>query len=366
LSGSFHRTKDLIARQEYASDRTGSQLYVSRFGDPVLDIATGSRAVGYSMSTRSRVIWLCCSKPVLLIPLFRALTESGITEYALVASLMREFDNANKGTVALSHILTHTVPYESVGMTWTGDSVHTRSERTVMTSPWDAAIKAICEMSLTANPGELVTYVPATNWMLLAEILERLTGCAHEVSVAEQVLRPLGMDNTSVYVTEQDMQNLELAPLWDLENNGGKPRLEEIETEPFIFSRWPGLACRGPARDMAKPIECAAGWLSPESLDDAWRLKLLSPCRRDLSDPTLYGAELLWSLGLCVDPVRFGLPLSARVVGHTGERSSAVFADLDTGVTISFLSSGLVSDAVDQRRKRAVVRAVYHDLNLSL
>jgi CubicO group peptidase (beta-lactamase class C family) len=235
-----------------------------------------------------------------------------------------------------------------------------------MTSPWDVAIKAICEMSLTANPGELVTYTPTTNWMLLAEILERLTGRPHELSVEAQALRPLGMNSTSVYVTERNVPELELAPLWDLNEDDGEGRIEEIETEPFIFSRWPGIAVRGPARDMARPIECAAGWLNPEILDDAWRVKLLTPYRSDLSDPTLYGAELLWSLGLCIDPVRFGLPLSARVVGHAGERSSAVFADLDTGVTISFLSSGLVRDAVDLRRKRALVRAIYDDLNLSL
>lgn len=355
-----------MAGTEYASDRTGSQLYVSCFGDPVLDIATGSRAPGYSMSITSRVTWLCCSKPVLLLPLFRALAESGITEYDPVASIIPEFDNANKGTTALFHVLTHTVPYDSVGMTWTEDSVYTRSERAVMTSPWDVAIKAICEMSLTANPGELVTYTPTTNWMLLAEILERLTGRPHELSVEAQALRPLGMNSTSVYVTERNVPELELAPLWDLNEDDGEGRIEEIETEPFIFSRWPGIAVRGPARDMARPIECAAGWLNPEILDDAWRVKLLTPYRSDLSDPTLYGAELLWSLGLCIDPVRFGLPLSARVVGHAGERSSAVFADLDTGVTISFLSSGLVRDAVDLRRKRALVRAIYDDLNLSL
>jgi len=117
---------------------------------------------------------------------------------------------------------------------------------------------------------------------------------------------------------------------------------------------------------MARPVECVAGWTHPEALDDVWRAKLIEIRRSDLADPTMYGAEILWSLGLCVDPVRFGLPMSARVVGHTGERSSMVFADRDTGITISFLSSGLVADAADLTRKRGIVRAVYGDLGLSL
>lgn len=62
-----------------------------------------------------------------------------------------------------------------------------------MTSPWDVAIKMICEMPLFARAGEVVTYTPTTSWMLLAEVLERLTGRPHEETVRQRVLEPLGM-----------------------------------------------------------------------------------------------------------------------------------------------------------------------------
>jgi CubicO group peptidase (beta-lactamase class C family) len=318
-----------------------------------------------TMSTTSRIIWLCSSKPVLLIPLFRAFANAGISEYELVANFIPEYASGGKDEVAIYHLLTHTVPYCSLGITWDGEKAHAIGERMVMAPPWETAIKAICEMPLTARPGEAVTYTPATNWMLLAEILERLTRRPHEEAVRAQVLEPLGMAHTSAYVTEQSLATLECAPAWDLDDDG-EPRLDEVDTPPLIFGRWPGLACRGPARDMAKPIECVAGWRCPEGLDAAWRSKLLQARRSDLADPTLYGAETLWSLGLCVDPVQFGLPISARVVGHTGERSSMVFADLEAGITISFLSNGLVPDAADMRRKRSIVRAVYHDLGMRI
>ena len=365
LSDTFNKTRNVLARPGFATDRTGSQLYVSRYGRQILNVAVGARTARTAMSTSSRIIWLCSSKPVLLIPLFRAFAEAGISEYEPVATFIPEFADAGKGKVAIYHLLTHTVPYCSLGITWDGEQTYTRGERMVMASPWETAIKAICEMPLTAPPGKSVTYTPATNWMLLAEILERLTGRPHEDAVRTQVLDPLGMRHTSVYVTEQSLATAECAPVWDL-NDGSEPQLEEVDIQPMIFGRWPGLACRGPACDMARPVECIAGWRHPEGLDDVWRAKLLETWRSDLADPTMYGAEILWSLGLCVDPVRFGLPMSARVAGHTGERSSMVFADLGTGITISFLSSGLVSDAADLMRKRSIVRAVYDDLDTPL
>ncbi len=238
-------------------------------------------------------------------------------------------------------------------------------ETPVMTAEWDTAVKIVCETPISARPGELVTYTPVTNWLILAEALERLTGRCHEESVRDLVLQPLGMDHTSVYLTPAARAELDSAPLWDLDT-GAEPCVDSMDLEPWVYSRWPGLACRGPARDMARPVECAAGWLRPDVLDDAWRAKLTQPRRLDLGDPVFQGAEIMWSLGLCADPVPYGLPMSARVAGHTGVRSSFVFADLDTGITVSFLSSGLVPKARDWSRKRALVRVIYDELGVPL
>jgi hypothetical protein len=43
-----------------------------------------------------------------------------------------------------------------------------------------------------------------------------------------------------------------------------------------------------------------------------------------------------------------------------------VFADLDTGVTLSFISNGMVPTVADWARKRRLVAAVYADLDLAL
>jgi hypothetical protein len=156
-----------------------------------------------------------------------------------------------------------------------------------------------------------------------------------------------------------------LAPLMVLSNDG-ESRPAGLDEEPLLFARLPGLACRGPARDMAKPMECIAGWRDCGRLEPGWRAKLLEPRRTDLADPVFQGAEVLWSLGLCADPMCYGLPLTKRAVGYTGVRSSMVFADLDTGVTLSFISSGMVPKVTDWARKRRLVAAVYADLGIPL
>jgi CubicO group peptidase (beta-lactamase class C family) len=351
-------TAALLEGPEFVSDRSGSQVYVSRYGEPLLELAAGGRETGTEMSTDSSAVWLCCSKPVLLVALAAVLREHGLDEETPVAAVVPEFGQAGKGDVRISHLLTHTVPYATLGLTWTGERVRVGDETPVLTSPWDAAVGLVCAAPLAERPGELVTYTAASNWLVLAEMVERLTGQRHEDVVAARVLDPLGMDRTSYYLAPHD--DPERAPLWSQDDG----EIDAIDVEPWQFARWPGLSCRGPARDMARPIECVAGWLRPDLVDDAWRPKLREPCRTDLGDPVFQGAEIGWSLGLCADPVAYGLPLTARAIGHTGAFSSFVFADLDTGITVSFLSSRLLPKAQDWSRKRVLVRSIYCELGL--
>lgn len=362
LSPSFDNTMALMTDSAYQTEQTGSQLYVSVYGETVLDFAVGCRAEGSVMTSDTKIIWLCCSKPTLLIALFRAFADAGISEDDPVASVIPEFANAGKGDVTFAHVLTYTVPFSDVGLSWTDDQgVLDHSELEIMKSPWDVGIKMICEMPLFAQPGKVVTYTGVTSWMLLAEVLERLTGRPHEETVREQVLDPLGMDCTGVYVTEQNLEAGECAPLWDLTSE--KPQIDPIDTRPLVFARWPGVAVRGPARDMARPLECAAGWRGRGILEERWRDGLVSPRRFEIGDPWFNGAGIWWSLGMVADPVGFGLSLSSQVAGHTGERSSVVFAELNSGITFSFLSNGLPSRPADNLRKRNLIRAVYKDLS---
>jgi CubicO group peptidase (beta-lactamase class C family) len=353
----------LLSGPDYVSDRTGSQLYVSRYGEPLADTAVGNRPDAHAMTPSTKMTWLCCSKPVLLIPLAQELTRAGLDENQPVAGLIRDFSRAGKGGVTLAHLLTHTVPYQSLGISWTDEGVRGGDEHEVASSDWAAALAAVCGMPLSGRPGGGVTYTALANWLLLAAVIEQLTGRPHEESVRAAVLEPLGMACTSMYVSEQDLDPAEFAPLMVLDRDGGAGPAG-CDVAPDLFSRRPGLACRGPARELARVIECMAGWRQPGQLSAEWRDKFLRPCRLGLADPVFNGADVHWSMGLCADPVCYGLPLSRRAVGHTGAYSSMVFADLDLGITVSFICNGMVPKARDWARKRNLVRAIYADLGV--
>lgn len=359
----FGSTLALLSSAGYRTDQTGSQLYVSRYGVPVLDAVVGCQEKGVPLGVTARTLWMCCSKSVLLVPLCNALRDAGADEDSRVAEFIPEFAAGGKENVTLRHLLTHTVPYRSLGFTWTAEGPLDGGERSVLYAAGPQALERLCRMPLMAEPGTLVTYTVVLNWLLLTEILERLTGRPHTQSVREQVLEPLGMEHTSMYGADPAAAAAERALMRTLEE-GREPEVYGMETHPRASRLWPGLQCRGPAREMVRPFECMAGWRHGRSLSACWRSKLLEPCRRGLGDPVYGGAELQWSLGLCADPVPFGLPLSSRVVGLTGVRSSLVFADLDTGIAVAFLSTGRVPKLDDWARKRRLVRAIYADLGL--
>jgi CubicO group peptidase (beta-lactamase class C family) len=358
------RTMALLDSDDFVTAETGSQLYVSRYGEPVTDVAVGCNRDGLPMGDSVRMAWLCCSKPVTILALARALAAAGLDENERVARFLPEFASAGKDDVTLAHVLTHTVPYADLGQVWTGAKAK-GNEHALMTASWPDGVRLICQTSLQAPPGTRVSYTSIANWHVLAAVLERLAGRPHEEVVADAVLSPLGMDCTSFYLTEEQAAAQDLGPLTILTEDAG-PRTAGLDTPPLLFARWPGLACRGPARDMARPVECIAGWRDSGRLEPGWRAKLLEPRRDDLADPVFQGAEVLWSLGLCADPMCYGLPLAKRAVGYTGVRSSVVFADLDTGVTLSFISNGMVPTVADWARKRRLVAAVYADLDLAL
>ena len=359
------KTTALLAGPDYVSDCTGSQVYVSRYGEPIFEVFSGQRSRGDAMTQSTKISWLCGSKPPLVLALVQSLAAAGLDEDEFVARFIPEFAQAGKGEVTLNHVLTHTVPYQELGLYWTNEGSRGNQEEDLMMASWDDALAMICKMPLFESAGAAVTYTSMANWHVLAVVLERLTGRSHEEVIAETVLKPLGMDSTRFYLDERDTAAVSLALLTDLDSDG-EPRIAGLDSGTLLFARLPGLACRGPARDLAKAVECAVGWRDRDRIDPGWRAKLVEPRRTELPDPVFQGADVLWSLGLCADPMCYGLPLSKRAVGYTGFRSSMVFADIDAGITLSFISNGMVPKARDWARKRKLVRAVYDDLDLPL
>ncbi len=360
---SFRETTAVLNDPDFTTPYSGTQVAVSIFAESLLDVATGSRHDGIPLTSRSRITWLCCAKPLIVLALYQLLARHGLTERTAVCELIPEYAAQGKDRVTLAHLLTHTVPYLSLGQAWNDDRPEDRGERRIFRNSWHEALKALCAEPLSDDAGARVVYLGLGNWLLLAEIISRLDGRPYEAVVQELVIEPLDMGSTSITMSDLDAQHTDLAALVSVSEHG-KPETIAYDSAELMAARWPGFNSRGPAADLLKLMECAAGWRSRDLITAPWRAKLLTPRRIGLPDPTFSGMRTSWSLGLCADPVPFGFGTDFQIVGQSGFQSSMVFADLASGVAVAFISSGLLDGTRDWRRKRRIIRAVYADLGL--
>jgi CubicO group peptidase (beta-lactamase class C family) len=64
-------------------------------------------------------------------------------------------------------------------------------------------------------------------------------------------------------------------------------------------------------------------------------------------------------------PYGYGPHASPRAYGHGGSQSSISFADPEHELAVAIVCNGTPGEEAHQRRMRAVVAAVYEDLDLS-
>jgi CubicO group peptidase (beta-lactamase class C family) len=124
------------------------------------------------------------TKVVATTPAIMILVEQGrIKLDAPVASYIPQFTGGGKEKVTVRQLLTHTsglrAGIDSHGE-WQG---------------WDAAIEKICRERLLNPPGEVFRYSDL-NFILLGEMVQRLTGGPLQEFVAREIYRPLRMTDT--------------------------------------------------------------------------------------------------------------------------------------------------------------------------
>jgi CubicO group peptidase (beta-lactamase class C family) len=358
----FQATVAVLAGQDFAGDRTGSQVYVSRYGETLLDTAVGARSSSSAMRTQTLLRWVCCAKPLVLVAFLSELTDARLDETARVSDTIPEYAAHGKASVTVRDLLTHTVPYHGLGLRWTPNGLHDpEKDNRMLAEDWDDAVATVCNQRLDGHPGESVAYTALANWLILAEMMQRLTGRRYEEVIRERVMAPLGMSRTCLYL--EPATTPELAESWVVGEEGAARR-GVLDDPVYRYRRWPGLGAWGPMGELARVLECIAGWRNPALIPTRLRKRMITPLRTELADPVYQGVSIHWSLGCCVDPVSFGLANGTAVVGHTGAHTSLVFSDLGTGVTVAFASSGLMARTADWSRKRRLIRAIYQDLEL--
>lgn len=341
LDRALGRLRDAVCGE----GRLGIQFYVSLRGEPVCCTAVGEYRPGVPLTPGHMLPWLCSSKPVTVIALAQLYDAGLLTTDRRVRDVIPEFAAGGKEDVTVEHLLTHTLVYQPIANPVRMD--------------WDDAVAEVSRWPIEAPPGERAYYSIFPSWLILGEMLQRITGENYYSYVRQQVLEPLGMHTATHY--EAAGQARPEGVLLERKRTGDLVPITIFEEQDTV--RWPGLGLWGPIHELARPLECAVAggaWQGRRLMSEKAVAHFFSPCRFDIADEFFSGLEAVWGRGVCTDPVWFGAPDEARVAGMTGVFTSLVMGDLDHQLVVAFMTNTMVSwEPVLNRLENIVVGDVY-------
>lgn len=344
----------------------GVQVYVSIEGKALVDDGVGEARPGVAMAPRTINLWLSASKPLTAVAVAQ-LWERGLLELdAPVAKYLPPFAGDGRERITLRHLLTHTSGLSESG----GD-------------PWPSSdeerLRRLMALPIAPNraPGEVAAYSPATTWYLLGAVVEAIDGRPIDRYLEEEVFRPLGMDDWSLGIPPERLQELDEGIGWMF----ARSRTGELLPHPFYNSERglaavnPGANGRGSARSFARFYEALlnGGRLGDRVLLQPETVELFTARHRTaLYDHTLQHV-VDWGLGFTVNsnrygsesvPYGFGRHAGEAAFGHSGAQSSVAFADPSFGLVVAVLFNGQPGEGRHQRRMREFLSALYESLGL--
>ena len=180
---------DVFVQESIAKrDVPGAVVLVGRLGKVVYARAFGDRAIApmRERMTRDTVFDMASlTKPMATATSIMILVERGKLKLSdTLATLLPEFDNHSKGTITLEQLLRHRSGL--VADNPLGDYAE---------GP-DVAWKRIANLGITFRPGDSYVYSDV-GFLVLGRIVERYSGRPLDAFAAENIFKPLGMNQTS-------------------------------------------------------------------------------------------------------------------------------------------------------------------------
>ncbi len=382
---------EMVERQRADGFHPGAQLYVSRHGVPLLDVAVGESRPGRALQPDDVMMWYSSGKPVTTVAVLQ-LWERGLLDLDdLVGRYLPGFA-AGKERATIRHVLTHTAGFSMAGPGEPFDQDLTYAE----------VIARISAHPAEWEPGTKAGYHPSTAWKVLGAIVEVVDGRPIDRYLAEEVLPVAGMTASHLGIDPDTQAALgeRLVPVhWTghalaIPTPDGGIRMWEYHIENVHNEAWhvakvePGGGMRGPARDLGRFYESLLGYgatpvapgggagapsdaaMSRQAKSHEYRGRLLDPRtvevmiavhRYGIPDVTFGGMKIPWGLGVQVAGGLTG-GVGRRSFGHNGMASSRGMADPDAGLVLVFVTNGLTDPLRNEQRMFEVVDGVYSAL----
>jgi CubicO group peptidase (beta-lactamase class C family) len=369
MSSDLPKTTAVLEQGRKAGLHPGSQLYVSRNGRVVANLALGEAHLGVKMRLDTLLMWRSSTKPVLAVAIAQ-LWERGLLHLEdPVARFIPEFATRGKEAITLAHLLMHTAGIRSA------DSIPTHL-------PWAEILDRICRAPLEprTRPGAQAAYHSTSTWFLLGEIVQRIDGRSCAQYMRDNIYLPLGMRDSWIGLPPEQFRQYG-------SRIGTMFRTDRLPAEPLPF--WnteegcalcrPGSNGRGPIFELGLFYEAMLalrgqnnppqpGLLKPDTV--RWMTRRH---RQGMVDRT-FRHVLDWGLGFKINSNRYGrhtVPYgygphsSDETFGHSGAESSCAFADPHHSLVVAWACNGLPGEPAHQARIRALNTAIYEDLGLA-
>lgn len=364
-SNNLPRTLALLEQGRHSILHPGAQLYVSRCGEVIADLALGEAGPGVAMRPETLTLWLSAGKPITAVAIAQLVERGRLSFDDSVAKHLPEFAQGGKETITLRQLLTHTAGFRD-------------ADKLAENLPWDEMIARICATPLEAdwNPGAKAGYQLMSSWFILGELIRRTDGREPGRYVREEIFEPLGMrdswmgipaDRIARYGDRMGMMyysgrtEFRVHPFWNA-------------AEDFAACR-PGSGVRGPIRELGKCYEALLASLdAPRGLLKSETLRDLTGRQREgLFDHT-FQHTLDIGLGFIVNsnrygaetvPYGYGRHASEETFGHSGSQSSCAFADPEHELVVAWHCNGQPGEPRHQKRAREINSMIYEELGLA-
>ena len=362
------RTRQAIEEGIREGLHLGAQVYASLQGEAVADGAVGEDRPGTPLTPDHLMLWLSSTKPVGAVAIAQLWERGKLELDDPVARHIPEFAANGKEGITLRHLLTHTAGIRMLDVGWPRLS-------------WEEIIARLCSMKPEPRwvPGRKAGYHNASSWFVLGEVVRRVGGRPFPAFVREEIFEPLGMTDSWVgmprerYLSYKERDRICAA--WNTE--GEEIRSHGWDSEERCVSVNPGGNGYGPVRELGRFYEMLLGHgtlggrkvLSPQTVE-----AITARHRAGMMDAT-FKHVLDWGLGFILNSVQYGAETvpygyghhaSYRTFGHSGYRSSTGFADPENGLAVALAFNGTPTNEAHEKRIRAVLDALYQDLELDV
>jgi CubicO group peptidase (beta-lactamase class C family) len=323
------RAASFESRLQAAHDIIQAQVDAGVLSAAVLHARRGGLTVerGFGSAADSNAVFLLASitKPLVTTALLQLAQRGEVKLDDRAAKYLPEFTGGRRGEITLRHLCAH-----SSGLP---DQLPENDQLRARHAPLGEFVRHAVRTPLLFAPGERYHY-QSMGILLVAEIVERVTGEPLPEWLRREQFAPLGMTRTALglgqFKLEETMaaQTEHAAP----ESGAGDPGAKNWDwNSPYwrnLAAPWGGA--HGTAGDVARFLES----FLPERSG-----VLKEQTRKEAVSNQTEGLGAQRGIGLALGPDGFGRGVSARAFGHTGSTGNLAWTDPATDTTCVILTT---------------------------